>query len=156
MNRNILKIFASLTICAGLALFVTARGGNDDRDDPITGTWNCIVPPAGGFPQVIVVKNIHADGTMIEIDNAVPPSQESPTVGNWVRTGPRTYVLSLQQLSFDPAGTFVGTFHYTNPLTMTTSRNNMSGTFDYTLVDAGGNVIATGSGNVNCTRFVSN
>src|SRR5262249_5818481 len=51
--------------------------------DPIVGSWNCLIPPAGGAPQFNVIKNIHAGGTESEIDNAAPPSQESPTVGTW-------------------------------------------------------------------------
>ena len=159
MKPKILKAALALSLTVVLALLALGRSINDSRDsdrDPITGTWNCVVPPAGGFPQVNVIKNIHADGTMIELDNAAPPSQESPTVGNWIRTGHRTYTLTLEQFSFDAAGTFVGTFHYTNPLTMAPSQNSMDGTFTFTLVDVNGNPLASGDGSVSCTGLGSN
>src|SRR5436190_8615985 len=106
MNTKLLKATLTLTfgvlltIAGSVALGRSSAGDSHDeseKNDPITGTWNCIVPPSGGFPQVNVIKNIHADGTMMEVDNAAPPSQESPTVGNWTRTGQHTYTLNLEQ-----------------------------------------------------------
>jgi len=153
LNPHLIMVVASVLAFGGTVLSVSE---NPDKPDPITGTWNCIVPPGGGLPQVNVIKNIHAGGTMIEIDNAAPPSQESPSVGNWIRTGSRSYEATLEQLSFDAAGSFAGTFHYTNPLTLARSNNNMEGTFQFTFVDPSGNVLASGEGTVSCTRLGSN
>lgn len=152
----ILPLAATLVFLGGITL-----GGSAQRfvhpqpvmTDPIVGTWECTVPPGGGFPEVKVIKNIHADGTMLEIDNAAPPSLETPTVGDWKRTEWLTYEAQLRQMTFDAGGNFVGTFHYTNPLTMAPSLNNMQGSFDYQLIDPSGNEIASGSGIVSCTRL---
>src|SRR5260370_21500795 len=59
--------------------------------DPITGDWNCVIPPAGGAPQLTVIKIIHVGGTESEIDNAAPPSQHRPTVSTSAKTEPLTY-----------------------------------------------------------------
>ena len=162
MRTNFVRAVPFLAM-AGALVFLggMALGGSSERfvhpqpilTDPLVGTWECTVPPGGGFPEVKVIKNIHADGTMLEIDNAAPPSQETPTVGDWRRVGFLSYVAQLRQMTFDPSGNFVGTFHFTNPLTISPSLNSMQGTFDYTLVDLGGNVIATGNGTVSCARL---
>ena len=162
---RITKLSKCLTVfgLAGTLMFLSGiiLGGSAERGfhpqpvmtDPIVGTWECTVPPGDGFPEVRVIKDIHAGGTVLEIDNAAPPSQETPTVGDWKRTGSLTYLAKLRQMTFDASGNFIGTFHYTNPLTISPSLNSMQGTFDYTLVDPNGNVIASGGGTVSCSRL---
>jgi len=160
MKINPAKITFSfcLMITVGLLVGVTfggstAQADRDEPHDPIVGTWNCVVPPSGGFPQINVIKNIHAGGTVIELDNAAPPSQETATAGDWTRTGERRYLLTLEQFSFDAGGNFVGTYHYSNPLTLAKSHNSLSGSVDFTLVDPGGSVLVSGSATLTCTRL---
>jgi len=73
--------------------------------DPIVGAWNCTIPAAGGAPAFNDIKNIHVGGTQSEIDDAAPPSQESPTVGTWASTGPLTYSQKAYQKSWDGMAT---------------------------------------------------
>jgi hypothetical protein len=84
MKTNLLKAMPFLAF-AGTLVFLggITLGGSVERSvhpqpiltDPIVGTWECTVPAGAGFPEVKVIKNIHADGTMLELDNAAPPSQ---------------------------------------------------------------------------------
>ena len=122
-------------------------------NDPIVGTWNCSIPPAGGAPAFTDIKNIHAGGTQSEIDNAAPPSQESPTVGSWVNTGGRSYAQRAFQMSWDPNENFIGTWHYTGPMSLSPALNQLNIRGTATLVDTDGNVITSFPFTASCTRL---
>jgi hypothetical protein len=121
--------------------------------DPIVGTWNCQIPPAGGAPGFTVLKNIHVGGTESEIDNAAPPSQESPTIGTWVNTGDRTYSQNAYQMSWDPSGNFIGTWNYTGPMTLSPSLKHLNIQGTATLVDGNGTVVTTFPFTASCARL---
>jgi len=121
--------------------------------DPIVGTGNCQIPPAGGEPGFTVLKNIHAGGTESEIDNAAPPSQESPTIGTWVNTGDRTYSQNAYQMSWDPSGNFIGTWNYTGPMTLNRSLKHLDIQGTATLVDGNGTVVTTFPFTASCARL---
>jgi hypothetical protein len=121
--------------------------------DPIVGAWNCEIPPAGGAPGFTDIKKINVGGTQSEIDNAAPPSQESPTVGTWVGTGPLTYSQKAYQMSWDPNGNFIGTWHYTGPMSLSPAMNELNIQGTATLFDANGNVITSFPFTGSCTRL---
>jgi len=165
MSSNLLKTtFGLLVTTIVLCLAGIAFGGNDADDshenarDPIVGTWNCVVP-ANSSPCLApgcfnVIKNFHAGGTMTEMDNLAPPSQESVVLGDWKRTGKhenRTYTANLEQFDF-AGGSFQGTFHYVTPITLDRSLDRLTGSFHATEVDPFGNVTDLGSGTFSCTR----
>lgn len=153
-------IGAGVAIVAGITL-VTARplGVTAEqelaavRGDPIVGAWNCAIPPAGGAPAFTDIKNIHVGGTQSEIDNAAPPSQESPTVGTWTKTGRRSYAQKAYQQIWDASGNFVGTFHYTGPMQLTPSLNGLNVQGTATLYDPQGNVAQSFPFTATCTRL---
>ena len=158
--RKSIKV-ATLAITIALALIPLERAQAQDHSspgkpvfsDPIVGSWNCQIPPAGGAPAFTVLKSIHLGGTESEIDNAVPPSQESPTVGTWVNTGRRTYSQNAYQMSWDPSGNFVGTWNYTGSMTLGLSLKQLSIQGTATLVDPNGNVLTTFPFTASCTRL---
>lgn len=121
--------------------------------DSIVGAWNCTIPPAGGAPAFNDIKNIHVGGTQSEIDDAAPPSQESPTVGTWVRTGPLTYSQKAYQKSWDANGNFLGTFHYLGPMSLNAALNQLSIEGTATLFDANGNVVTSFPFTASCNRL---
>ena len=121
--------------------------------DPLTGQWNCAIPPAGGAPGFTVIKSIHVGGTESEIDNAVPPSQESPTVGTWTNTGPLAYSQNAYQMSWDPSGNFIGTWNYTGSMNLARDLNGLSIQGSATLSDANGNVVTSFPFTASCTRL---
>lgn len=133
--------------------------GNDEsrvvQTDPIVGAWNCDIPPAGGAPEFTDIKNVHVGGTQSEIDNAAPPSQESPTVGTWIKTGKRNYSQKAYQQIWDASGAFLGTYHYTGPMTLTVSLNELNVAGQATFYDPKGNVVAAQSFpfTAHCTRL---
>ena len=149
VGRKYLWLVAGLVIALGA---VTASGQRESHSqivvtNPIVGTWEC----SGSPPPFLVTKDFNAGGTMIEVDNI--SFQESPTIGRWKQTGPLSYFLVARQYTFDPSGNFVGTYQYTQPLTMDSSLDSLEGTFNSTLVDPNGNSIASGSGQVRSKRM---
>src|SRR4030095_8860005 len=133
------KTSIAAVVGAGLIAATVAHPAVSAREegDPIVGAWNCVAR-ADGFLPIAVIKTIHAGGTVTEVDNAAPPSQETPVVGSWARTGARGYLLDLHQFTFDAGGNFVGTFHFVNPLRLSRSLDTLSGSVDTTLAVHGG------------------
>lgn len=121
--------------------------------DPIVGAWNCTIPPAGGAPAFNDIKDIHVGGTQSEIDDAAPPSQESPTVGTWASTGPLTYSQKAYQKSWDANGNFLGTWHYLGPMSLNATLNQLSIEGTATLFDANSNVITSFPFTASCNRL---
>jgi len=121
--------------------------------DPIVGAWNCTIPPAGGAPAFNDIKDIHVGGTQSEIDDAAPPSQESPTVGTWASTGPLTYSQKAYQKSWDANGNFLGTWHYLGPMSLNATLNQLSIEGTATLFDANSNVITSFTFTASCNRL---
>lgn len=121
--------------------------------DPIVGAWNCTIPPAGGAPAFNDIKNIHVGGTQSEIDDAAPPSQESPTVGTWARTGSLTYSQKAYQKTWTASGNFLGTFHYVGPMSLNADLNQLSIEGTATLFDANGNVVTSFPFTASCNRL---
>jgi len=154
----------SATMLAGvlvMALVGVGKLQGEDRPsaqkpvftDPIVGQWNCPIPPAGGAPGFTVIKNIHVGGTESEIDNAVPPSQESPTVGTWTKTGHLAYTQNAYQMSWDASGNFIGTWNYTGSMTVSSAHNTLNIQGLATLFDANGNVVTSFPFTASCTRL---
>lgn len=159
------RLSASSVIAVGVVFaiiaLVSARtllaAGNDEtavvHTDPIVGAWNCDIPPAGGAPAFTDIKNIHVGGTQSEIDNAAPPSQESPTVGTWIKTARRSYAQKAYQQVWDSAGNFSGTFHYTGPMTLTSSLNELNIEGNATLYGPNGQLVTSFPFTAHCTRL---
>ena len=121
--------------------------------DPIVGAWDCTIPPAGGALAFNDIKNIHVGGTQSEIDDAAPPSQESPTVGTWASTGPLTYSQKAYQKVWDASGNFQGTFHYVGPMSLNAALNHLSIEGTATLFGANGNVVTSFPFTASCSRL---
>ena len=142
-----------------MAYIVSAQEAQEEQQrvpvftDPIVGAWNCTIPPAGGAPAFNDIKNIHVGGTQSEIDDAAPPSQESPTVGTWARTGPLTYSQKAYQKTWTASGNFLGTFHYVGPMSLNAGLNQLSIEGTATLLDANGNVVTSFPFTASCNRL---
>ena len=161
-RKSSLQKRAFVLACAGVALLLPMRyvestqvvqHGTPVFTDPIVAAWNCTIPPAGGAPAFNDIKNIHAGGTQSEIDDAAPPSQESPTVGTWVSTGPLTYSQKAYQKSWDANGNFLGTWHYLGPMSLNAALNQLSIQGTATLFDGSGNVVTTFPFTASCNRL---
>lgn len=157
--RALATVLVGVAVVMALLAVGSVRGGDEPSaprpvfTDPIVGQWDCSIPPAGGAPGFTVVKNIHVGGTESEIDNAAPPSQESPTVGTWTKTGPLTYTQNAYQMSWDASGNFLGTWNYTGSMTVSSRLNTLNIPGLATLVDVNGNVIMSFPFTASCSRL---
>src|SRR5260370_23381361 len=145
-------LFALLAV----AYIVGAEGDHERRPvftDPIVGAWNCTIPAAGGAPAFNDIKNIHVGGTQSEIDDAAPPSQESPTVGTWARTGPLTYSQKAYQKLWDANGNLLGTWHYLAPMSLNDALNQLSIEGTATFFDPNVNVATSFPFTASCNRL---
>jgi hypothetical protein len=150
-------------MAAGLTLLPAQGAWAEEHPeaDPIVGSWNCTVPPAGGGPAFTIVKTMNAGGTLAEIDTAAPPSQESPTTGVWHLTGvrwngERTYGQKAFQYAWDASGNLVGLWHYTGPsnaITLSANGQEINILGVATLYAPNGTIITSFSFTVHCTRF---
>ena len=160
-KRSLFQKRTFVVACAGaLALLPIAHLGSAQSafhvpvvTDPIVGAWNCTIPPAGGAPAFNDIKNIHVGGTQSEIDDAAPPSQESPTVGTWVSTGYLKYSQKAYQKSWDANGNLQGTWHYVGPMSLNAALNQLSIEGTATLFDANGNVVTSFPFTASCNRL---
>jgi len=145
-------VFALLPI-AYLASAQALQHNTPVFTDPIVGAWNCTIPPAGGAPAFNDITNIHVGGTQSEIDDAAPPSQESPTVGTWANTGLLKYSQKAYQKSWDANGNFLGTWHYLGPMSLNPELNQLSIQGTATLFDANANVVTSFPFTASCNRL---
>ena len=155
-KRVLAVTFVAVFALLPVACIVGAQGAQQRAPvfpDPIVGAWNCTIPPAGGAPAFNDIKNIHVGGTQSEIDDAAPPSQESPTVGTWASTGPLTYSQKAYQKSWDANGNFLGTWHYLGPMSLNAVLNQLSIEGTATLFDANGNVVTSFPFTASCNRL---
>ncbi len=148
--------------CAGMFAIVplayvrgaqSVQHGTPVFTDAIVGAWDCAIPPAGGAPAFNVIKSIHVGGSESEIDDAAPPSQESPTVGTWASAGPLKYTQKAYQKSWDANGNFLGTWHYLGPMSLNAALNQLSIEGTATLFDSSGNVVTSFAFTASCNRL---
>jgi hypothetical protein len=92
---------------------VWAQYGDEGRygKDPLVGTWRLEVTvdgaPDANFEQI---QNYNSDGTIVAYDSALPPSQETISLGPWKRVHPWQYVEDDYQMVADSTGNVVCKF----------------------------------------------
>jgi hypothetical protein len=146
------KLGAALVLAA-LATGITAsapaeaQSKSHNSQDPIVGTWLVTVAAEDGSPSFTVFETYSASGAVTAIDNQAPSSLETTSVGTWRKVGPRKYYETQWQMLYNPDGSFFGTWIGEIEDDLDASGTKMpSGPFTYTIVDAYGNVIDSGSG----------
>ena len=139
---TLLAVLAALMCPAGT---MQAQSANDHQD-PILGTW-LITVYSDSAPPFLVYETYAPGGALSAIDNEAPSSQETVAVGTWRNVGKEKYYEEQWQFLYDPNGNFVGTW-----IGQIEDEVNASGTlmspapFTYQIIDANGNIIASGSG----------
>src|ERR1700722_11217458 len=139
----------AVVVLAALAASATAQepAKSHKGQDPIVGTWLVTVAAEEGTPSFTVFETYSASGAVTAIDNQAPSSQETTSVGWWRKVGPRKYYETQWQMIYNPDGSFFGTWigEIEDDLDASGTKTP-SGPFTYTIVDAYGNVIDSGSG----------
>ena len=137
---------------------------DDDATPPghsIVGTWKeKWIAEAGSSSEFPVGSEFdasysqwHSDGTEINVSGLRPPLTGEVCLGEWIKTGARTYELNHFGVSYDSTGTtLVGPARIQQWLTLDPDGDATSGKFTVVQWDESGNVLAHVQGNVTGTR----
>jgi hypothetical protein len=135
--------------------------GDDDfsHEPSIVGTWkeHWISEGSEGIPNGTEVDagyaQWHSDGTEINNSGLRAPMTGNVCLGEWVRTGVRTYQLNHFGISYDSTGiNLIGPARIQQWLTIDAEGNATSGKFTIDQWDESGNLLAHVQGNVTGTR----
>jgi hypothetical protein len=132
------------------------------EDDPalapepsIVGTWkeHWISEGSHGIPDGTEVDagyaQWHSDGTEVNVSGLRAPMTGNVCLGEWVKTGPRTYQLNHFGISYDATGqNLVGPARIQQWLTVDPKGNSTSGKFTIDQWDEDGNLLAHVQGNL--------
>ena len=95
----------------------------------------------------------HSDGTEINISGLRAPLTGDVCLGEWIKTGARTYQMNHFGISYDPTGqNLVGPARIQQWLTIDPKGDSTSGKFTIDQWDEAGNLLAHLQGNVTGTR----
>ena len=142
---------------------VLAALTNDEASTPsepsMVGTWKekWISEDSEGIKDGTEVDagyaQWHSDGTEINISGLRAPLTGDVCLGEWIRTGARTYQMNHFGVSYDSTGAnLIGPAHIQQWLTLAPDGNSTSGKFTVVQYDESGNVLAHVNGNVTGTR----
>ncbi len=141
------------------AAFITTDDDDFSREPSIVGTWkeHWISEGSDGIPDGTEVDagyaQWHSDGTEINNSGLRAPMTGNVCLGEWIRTGARTYQLNHFGISYDSTGlNLVGPARIQQWLTINPEGNATSGKFTIDQWDESGNLLAHVQGNLTGTR----
>ena len=141
------------------ALNMDDDSGGDMRERTIVGTWkeHWISEGSEGIPDGTEIDagyaQWHSDGTEINVSGLRSPLTGDVCLGEWIKTGARSYRLNHFGVSYDPTGlNLVGPARIQQWLTLNEEGNATSGKFTIDQYDEGGNLLAHIQGKVIGTR----
>ncbi len=127
----------------------------------IVGTWKeKWIAEAGSSSEFPVGSEFdasysqwHSDGTEINVSGLRAPLTGDVCLGEWIRTGARTYQLNHFGVSYDSTGVnLIGPARLQQWLTLDRNGDSTTGKFTVVQWDESGNVLAHVQGNVTGTR----
>jgi hypothetical protein len=129
------------------------------HEPTMVGTWKekWIIEGTEGIPDGTEFDasytQWHSDGTEINVSGLRAPLTGDVCLGEWIRTGARTYQMNHFGVSWDSTGAkLVGPARIQQWLTLSPSGNSTTGKFTVVQWDESGNVLAQVQGNVTGTR----
>jgi hypothetical protein len=142
-----------------LAALTTEDEAATPREPSMVGTWkeHWISEGSEGIPNGTEVDAVyaqwHSDGTEINVSGLRAPLTGDLCLGEWIRTGARTYQMNHFGISYDATGlNLVGPARIQQWLTIDPKGNSTSGKFTIDQWDEAGNLLAHVQGNVIATR----
>jgi hypothetical protein len=142
-----------------LAALILDDEAANTHEPSIVGTWkeHWISEGSEGIPDGTEFdasySQWHSDGTEINVSGLRLPLTGDVCLGEWIRTGARTYRLNHFGVSYDSTGlNIVGPARIQQSLTIDPKGNSTSGTFTVDQWDESGNLLAHIQGKVTGTR----
>ena len=142
-----------------LAAFAINEEAATPHEPTMVGTWkekwisegSSLLPDGAEFDASY--SQWHSDGTEINVSGLRAPLTGDVCLGEWVKTGARTYQMNHFGVSYDSTGAnLIGPAHIQQWLTLAPGGNSTSGKFTVVQYDESGNVLAHVNGNVTGTR----
>jgi hypothetical protein len=127
----------------------TVREHRESERAVIVGLWK-VTFTSGGQVTDVGFDAWHSDGT--ETLNDVSPISHNVCPGVWAQTAPRTFQLKHMVLSFDEAGTFIGTAVLKETNIVSHDGNTFTGTFTIEFFDLADTSLFVGAGEVTGER----
>jgi hypothetical protein len=144
-----------------LAALAIDEDAATQHEPGIVGTWKeKWIAEAGSSSEFPVGSEFdasysqwHSDGTEINVSGLRAPITGDVCLGEWIKTGARTYQLNHFGVSYDSTGTtLVGPARIQQWLTLDPKGDSTTGKFTVVQWDESGNVLAHVQGNVTGTR----
>ena len=152
------QITSPRLVLAALAIDEEAANSHEPS---IVGTWKeKWIAEAGSSSEFPVGSEFdasysqwHSDGTEINVSGLRAPLTGDVCLGEWIKTGARTYQLNHFGVSYDSTGTtLVGPARIQQWLTLDPDGDSTTGKFAVVQWDESGNVLVHVQGNVTGTR----
>jgi hypothetical protein len=141
------------------AAFIINRDGDERSEPSMVGTWkeHWISEGSSGIPDGTEVDasyaQWHSDGTEINVSGLRAPLTGDVCLGEWIKTGARTYQMNHFGVSYDSTGQIlVGPARIQQWLTLDDKGNSTTGKFTIDQYDEAGNLRAHVQGKVTGTR----
>lgn len=141
------------------ALIINDDAANPSFEPSIVGTWkeHWISEGTDGIPNGTEVDagyaQWHSDGTEINNSGLRTPMTGNVCLGEWIKTGARTYQLNHFGISYDSTGQIlVGPARIQQWITIDPEGNATSGKFTIDQWDEAGNLLAHVQGDITGTR----
>ena len=142
-----------------LAALILDDEAANTHEPSIVGTWkeHWISEGSEGIPDGTEVDagyaQWHSDGTEINLSGLRAPLTGDVCLGEWIKTGARTYQMNHFGIAYDPTGVnLVGPARIQQWLTLDPKGNSTSGKFTIDQYDESGNLLAHLQGNITGTR----
>jgi hypothetical protein len=141
------------------AAFILNRDGDERSEPSMVGTWkeHWIAEGNKEIPDGTEIDanyaQWHSDGTEMQVSGMRAPLTGDVCLGEWIRTGARTYQLNHFGVSYDSTGqNIVGPARIQQWITIDAKGNSTSGTFTIDQYDLTGGVLQHVQGKVIGTR----
>jgi len=141
------------------AAFIIDRDGDERSEPSMVGTWkeHWISEGSSGITDGMEVDasyaQWHSDGTEINVSGLRAPLTGDVCLGEWIKTGARTYQMNHFGVSYDSTGqNLVGPARIQQWLTLDAKGNSTTGKFTIDQYDESGNLLAHVQGKVTGTR----
>jgi hypothetical protein len=141
------------------AAFIINRDGDERSEPSMVGTWkeHWISEGSSGIPDGTEVDasyaQWHSDGTEINVSGLRAPLTGDVCLGEWIKTGARTYQMNHFGVSYDSTGqNLVGPARIQQWLTLDAKGDSTTGKFTIDQWDEAGNLLAHVQGKVIGTR----
>ena len=141
------------------AAFINNRDGDEKSEPSMVGTWkeHWISEGSSGIPDGTEVDasyaQWHSDGTEINVSGLRAPLTGDVCLGEWIKTGARTYQMNHFGVSYDSTGQkLVGPARIQQWLTLDAKGDSTTGKFTIDQWDEAGNLLAHVQGKVIGTR----